>query len=96
MSRVLLDLNHPLFQDELLALDVADLRMVGKTLRKLKRMEWNEVYRDAGLKWESIKSGDGRYSIRLSIRCRAVVRREGDFMRFQASHLDHDSTYGRK
>lgn len=96
MSRVLLDLNDPQFQDQLLGLDAAEYKLVAKTLRKLKQMEWEDVYRDHGLKWEGLKSAEGKYSIRLSVRSRAVVRREKDHVRFQAIHLDHDSTYGRK
>jgi hypothetical protein len=95
-GRVLLDLNLPEFQDDLLGLDPEDLRMVIRTLRKLRGLTWDGVYRDHGLKWEAIKGSPGRFTIRLSRRCRAVVRREDNFMRFMALHTDHDGAYGKK
>lgn len=94
--RVLLDLNLPAFQDDLLALEPNEIRMVFKTLRKVRALTWTAVHADAGLKWESIKGAPGRFTIRLSRASRAVVVREGDFMRFIALHSEHDQTYGRK
>lgn len=96
MEQVRLDLNYPAFQDELFKLDAGEFRMLARTFRKLRQMTWSDVVRDHGLKWEAIKGSEGKYSLRLSIQCRAIVRREGDFMRFQAIHIDHDATYGRK
>jgi hypothetical protein len=95
-GRILLDLNFPKFQDELLALEGDELRIVVKALRKLRSMEWNALYQDHGFKWEAIKFLPGKFTIRLSKRSRAVVLREGDFIRFMALHTDHDSAYGKK
>ncbi len=38
----------------------------------------------------------GRFTIRVTRQCRAVVTREGEFMRFFALHFDHDSAYEKK
>ena len=96
-GRVRLDLNFEEFQRHLFDLDAEELRQVVKTFRKLAGMDWNALYRDNGLKWEAIKSLEkGHYSIRLSRQCRAVVMREGDFIRFLALHRDHDAAYGKK
>jgi hypothetical protein len=95
-AKVLLDLNFPSFQTELFSLDIAELRKIFKTFRKLHGLTWNQVFRDLGLHWEEIRSVGGKYSIRLSRSYRAVVAREGASMRFIALHLDHDGAYGKK
>jgi hypothetical protein len=95
-GHVQLDLNFPDFQGQLFNLDVNWLRPVFKTFKKLSGMSWVEVYADHGLKWEEIKSMKGKYTIRLSRQCRAVVVREGEFMCFRAIHTDHDGAYGKK
>ena len=95
-TKVLLDLNYPEFQSELFDLDISEVKKVFKTLKKVKAMTWNEVFRDSGLKWEEPKSSPGKYTIRLSQSYRAVVVREGSWMRFQTLHPDHDGAYGKK
>lgn len=94
--KVLLDLNYPAFQGDLLALEINEVRIVLKTLRKLRGLDWATLYRDPGLKWEQIKGAPGNFTIRLSRACRAVVRREGDYLRFVALRADHDAAYGEK
>jgi len=93
--KVLLDLNLPAFQDDLLALEPNEVRLVLKTLSKLRTHDWAEVYRDPGLKWEQIKGAPGKFTVRLSRSSRAVVRRDGDHVRFIALHTDHDGAYGK-
>ena len=93
---VRLDLNFPDFQAQLFSLDADELRQTVKTLRKISGLGWQQVYTDHGLKWEELKSMKGRFTTRVTRRCRAVVSREGEFMRFFALHFDHDSAYGRK
>ncbi len=92
---VRLDLNLPEFQEQLFDLDAGELRQAVKTLRKVSRLTWQQVYADHGLKWEELKSAQGRFTIRVTRQCRAVVSREGEFMRFFALHFEHDSAYGR-
>jgi hypothetical protein len=95
-AKVLLDLNLPAFQDDLLALEPNEIRLVLKTLRKLRTLDWAAVYRDPGLKWEQIKGAPGKFTVRLSRSSRAVVQRDGDHVRFIALHTDHDGAYGKK
>lgn len=95
-AKVLLDMNFPAFQDELFDLDASEFKKVCKALKKLKSLTWNDLFRDSGLNWEQLKSAEGKYSIRLSQSYRAVVRREGSFLRFQSLHLDHDGAYRKK
>lgn len=103
---VLLDLNYPKFLESLFALERNDKIQLIKQLEKISRLTWTEVQRDPGLKWERIYPvpislqrhlpGDksrALYSIRLTQTKRAVVLREGDYMRFLALPKDHDSTY---
>ena len=91
------DLNQPLFQDDLIQLEKPEVLAFLKTLRKLRQLEWDDVYRDPGLNWERISSrstaSSDLYSIRVTQKCRAVVTRDGNLMRFISLHPDHDSTY---
>ncbi|MCI0564830.1 MAG: hypothetical protein MN733_40710 [Nitrososphaera sp.] len=95
-QRVRHDFNAPTFQADFVRLETDDLRQTAKVLRKLLGMTWDAVYRDPGLKWEEIRSAKGTYTLRISQKCRAIVVREGDFMRFLAIHTDHDGAYGKK
>ena len=95
---VLLDLNNPRFQDDLLGLPKVEAQALLKTLRKIRQLEWNGLYRDSGLNWEAIESrtgddGERLYSIRITQQCRAVVQRSREHMRFLELHTDHDSAY---
>jgi hypothetical protein len=96
-TKILLDLNYPGFQDDLFGLEPNDLRGVLEALRKIRSLDWPTFYKDRGLNLEQIKGADrGRFTIRLSQRSRAVVRRDGDYLRFVALHTDHDRAYGKK
>lgn len=95
-GRVLLDVNNPVFLADFVLLQVDDLRQTVKTFGKLLGMNWDQVYRDHGLRWEAIKDDPGSYSLRISRKSRAIVLREGDYMRFLSIHPDHDGAYGRK
>jgi len=95
---VLLDLNNPIFQDDLLGLAKEDAGRVLAALRKIKKLQWSRVYRDKGLHWGLVQSKTGPrgarlYTIRLSDKFRALVYREGQFMRFLSLHPDHNSAY---
>ncbi len=95
---VLLDLNNPVFQDDLLGLSKEEAARVLAALRKIKKLQWPQVYKDKGLHWELVQSKTGPkgarlYTIRLSERFRALVYREGQFMRFLSLHPDHDTAY---
>ena len=97
MNRVRLDLNYEEFQVDLLELERDDLLAVVSTLRKLRQMDWNSVYRDPGLRWEAIQRkgprGERLYSLRITKKVRAVGFRDGDLLCLVAIHPDHDSAY---
>jgi hypothetical protein len=99
-SRVRLDLNSPEFLDVFLRLEVAELKQVVASLRRLQGLDWSTVYRHAGFKWEAIRhirtpSGATAYSLRLSEKIRAIAYRDGEYLRIVSLHPDHDSAYGR-
>jgi len=99
---VRLDLNNPVFQENLLTLQKLERHAALDTLSKLRQMTWNQVYRDQGLKWEkivSIKPPNGipaLFSLRITQSRRATAYREGDFIRLLTIAGDHDSAYGKK
>ncbi len=99
---VKLDLNNPVFQENLLTLLKQERNSALETLNKLRRMTWYQVYRDHGLKWEKIVSVppppgiDAIYALRIFQARRATADRDGDFLRFLTISPDHDATYGKK
>lgn len=99
---VRLDLNNPVFQQNLLGLPKPERHAALDTLDKLRQLTWEQVYRDQGLKWERIASVrppmgvDAVYSLRINVSRRATAYREGDFIRLLTIADDHDSTYGKK
>ncbi len=99
-SRIRLDLNSPEFQDVFFSLEVAELKQVVASLRRLRDLDWNGLYRHTGFRWEAIErlkapNGAKVYSLRLSQRIRAVAFRDGDFLRLISLHPDHESAYER-
>ncbi len=95
---VRLDLNSPVFQRQLFALAKDGQRAVLHTLGRLAEMSWQQVYADAGLRWEAILSrvgphGGRLYSLRIGRGFRAVAYREGEWLRLLTLHPDHDTAY---
>ena len=101
LQLVKLDLNNPNFQSKLLDLDKTEWVRLRATLKKLRQMDWQQVYQDQGLKWEKITSISlphgiaAVYSLRVTQSCRATAYRDGDFMRLLTISIDHDATYGK-
>lgn len=99
---VSLDLNNPVFQAHLLNLQKTDRHAALDTLKKIRQLTWDQLYRDSGLKWEKIVSVktpagiDAIYSLRITQSRRCTAYRDGDYLRFLTIAPDHDSTYGRK
>ena len=98
MAGISLDLNNPEFQRGWFALERDDAFAVLATLRKILRLDWNQLYSDRGLHWEAILSRSGPegqrlYSLRVTRRVRAIAYRDGGFLRFLSLHPDHDSAY---
>ena len=93
-----LDLNNPTFQEHWFSLEKEEQLAVLHCCGKLASMEWDAIYRDKGLRWELIHSRTGRekerlYTIRMTRKVRAVVRRNGEFIEFLTLHADHESAY---
>jgi hypothetical protein len=101
-AEVRLDLNNPLFQEQLLSLQKNERHAALDTLNKIRKLTWNQLYRDQGIKWEKITSIkppagiDAVYSLRISQSRRATAHRDGDFIRLLTIAPDHDATYGKK
>lgn len=99
-SRIRLDLNSPEFQDVCFRLQADELKQVVASLRRLRELDWNNLYHHTGFRWEALEhlkapNGAKVYSLRLSQRMRAVAFRDGDFLRLISLHPDHDSAYER-
>jgi len=98
LPRVRLDLNEPSFQETWFALESAEALRVLASLRKIRKLTWDQMYRDPGLKWEAITSqtapsGERLYSFRVTQKVRAVAFRRGDILCLLRVHADHDSAY---
>jgi len=97
-----LDLNNPVFQDQLLTLQKAERHAALDTLNKFRQLTRNQLYRDPGIKREKITSIkppagiDAVNSLRISRSRRSTAHREGEYMRLLTIAPDHDATYGRK
>jgi hypothetical protein len=98
MTSIKIDLNNPEFQKCLFSLEKNELSALIRTLKKIHKLTWAELYSDHGLKWEAIssrqtKSGQRIYTFRFSQKYRATALRQDDFMRLLTLHADHDSAY---
>jgi len=96
--RVRLDLNSPVFQDVFFALEATELKQVVASLRRVRELDWHELYRHTGFQWEAVNhlkapNAAKVYSFRLGQRVRAIAYRDGDFLRVLSLHPDHDSAY---
>ena len=97
-----LDLNNEVFQENWLTLDKSERNRVTDTLRKLRQLTWDQLYRDQGLKWEKVvsvkppKGIEAVYTLRITQSRRASAYREGNFLRFLTIAPDHDAAYGKK
>ena len=102
IDNVLLDLNNPTFQENLFGLQKPERLAALDTLKKIRQLNWAQLYRDNGLKWEKIVSVrppqgiDAIYSFRITQSRRATAYRDGPYMRLLSVAPDHDSAYGKK
>lgn len=93
-----LDLNNQVFQSQWFSLEKEDRSAVLQSCIKIAALEWEELYRDKGFRWELIHSrraldGSKLYSLRVTKKMRAAARRSGEFLELLTLHPDHDSTY---
>ena len=101
-KKLQLDLNNEVFQGNWLTLDKSERNRVTDTLRKLRQLTWDQLYRDQGLKWAKVvsvkppKGVDVLYTLRVTQSRRATAYRDGNFLRFLTIAPDHDAAYGKK
>jgi len=98
MGQIKIDMNSPEFQRDFFELEKKEQISLIKTLKKITKLTWHQLYTDSGLKWEVIlskhgASGERLYSFRFSQKYRVIALRQDDFLRILTLHTDHDSAY---
>ena len=98
MTKILLDMNYPIFQQQLFALEKLEQRACLNSLKKIKQLSWEELYKDKGIKWELITSkktlqGNNLYSFRFSQKYRGTAYRDGNYLVLLNLFTNHDSAY---
>jgi hypothetical protein len=81
-SCVRLDLNSPEFQNVFFRLELAELKQVVASLRRLSELDWSSLYRHTGFRWDAAAQ-----------KARAVAYRDGQFLSLVSLHPGHDSAY---
>ena len=98
MTKILLDMNYPAFQEQLFSLEKIEQHAFLATLKKIKQLNWDQLYKDKGIRWELITSkitskGNNIYSFRFSQKYRGTAYRDGNYFVLMAIFTDHDSAY---
>ena len=98
MNKIQLDINCPVFQEQLFNLEKLEQRALLNTLKKIRKLGWNELHKDKGIRWELITSektskGNNIYSFRFSRKYRATAYRDKNYLVLLALFVDHDSAY---
>lgn len=98
MAGIKIDMNNPEFQQDFFGLQKQEQIALINTLKKIRKLDWSQLYADNGLNWEAILSkqsttGERIYSFRFSQKYRATALRQDDFLRLLTLHVDHDSAY---
>lgn len=97
-KKINFDLNDAGFQQDFFNLEKNELIAFIKTLKKIRNLTWDQLYKDQGLKWEAItpknaREGDKVYTFRFSQKYRAVAFRSENTLFLMSLHTDHDSAY---
>ena len=98
MTDINVDMNNPEFQRDFFNLEKQAQSTLIKTLKKISKIQWEQLYQGSSLNWEAILSkqsntGTKLYSFRFSKKFRAIAVREEAFLRLLTLHTDHDSAY---
>ncbi|MEY4463062.1 MAG: hypothetical protein RLZZ81_33 [Pseudomonadota bacterium] len=98
MTKILLDMNYPAFQEQLFSLEKIEQHTLLSTLKKIKQLSGDQLYKDKGIRWELITSkitskGNNIYSFRFSQKYRGTAYRERNYLVLLAIFTDHDSAY---
>ena len=91
-------MNCAEFQKDLFSIEKVEQRALLNTLKKIRELSFDELYKDKGIRWELITSkktpkGHNIYSFRFSKKYRATAFREGNYIVLLALFPDHDSAY---
>jgi len=91
-------MNQTEFQNQLFKLEKNEQRALLNTLDKIKKLTWEQLYCDNGIRWELISSiknklVDDLYSFRFSQKYRGTAYRDGDYLVLVGLFTDHDSAY---
>lgn len=97
MTNILIDLNNENFQNSLFNLEKLEQRALLNTLRKISKLNWEELYKDQGLNWELIISKNSKnintYSFRFSQKYRGTAYRENNYLVLLDLYINHDGAY---
>lgn len=98
MGKIKINLNSPELQEDLFSLEKNEQTAFLATLKKIKQLNWEQIYINKGLHWEMVASklthtGQRIYSFRFSKKYRALALRDGEFLEILSLHPDHDSAY---
>lgn len=98
MTKILLNMNQEEFQKQLFKLEKQEQIALLNTLEKIKKLNWEQLYRDKGIRWEQINSAKNQllenlYSFRFSQKYRGTAYREGDYMVLVGLFPNHDGAY---
>ena len=91
-----------MFQEQLLSLQKKERNAALDSLKKIRKLTWNQLVRDQGIEWEKITSIkppagiDAVDSLRISQSSRATAHRDGEFIRLLTIAPDHDTNDGKK
>jgi len=97
MTKVLIDMNLSNFQKQLFNLEKHEQRALLNTLKKISCLNWEDLYKDKGIRWELIVSESSEetstYSFRFSRKYRGIACRESDYLVLLDLFVDHDGAY---
>jgi len=54
MTKIKIDMNNPEFQTDFFELEKIEQAALIRTLKKIKQLNWPQLYTDNGLNWEAI------------------------------------------
>jgi hypothetical protein len=90
-----LDMNDSEFQKQLFDLEKPDLQNVVNTLRKIRKLSWEQLQQHSGLNWEWIER-KGYYTFRASSKIRIAALRDNNTLHLLEIFPDHDGAYERR
>ncbi|HJD65467.1 MAG TPA: hypothetical protein LFW10_05050 [Rickettsia endosymbiont of Diachasma alloeum] len=93
MTKILLDMNYPAFQEQLFIIEKQEQRALLTTLKKIKQLEWEELYKYKDIRWELITSKTTSKGNNVTKISWHTVYRDGNYLVLLALFPDHDGAY---